>query len=90
MVVEIKPRLVEQMVHPGLAPVLVNLNQDEILVDGVRVGYVGTQPNAPITLLFSLAEATVHQIRHEVNLRDQAHVPQRSVNVVPEMPEEAE
>lgn len=79
MAVEIKKRFCEQATAPGLAPVQKRIEQDEILVNGVRVGYVGTQPAAPVTLLLEIAEADIAAVRAAVDERDGVATPDRVV-----------
>lgn len=83
--IEIRERFCMQRPHPSLEPVQKRIEQDEILVDGIRVGYCGTQRGAPLTLLFDVAEATLHQIKYELDKRDGVHNPSRKVAVAPKM-----
>ena len=83
--IETKKRYAIKQVDPRLEPIRKRIQQDEILVKGLRVGYCGTQRDAPLTLLVPLAEATLHQIKEALDQRDGQPCPNRRVVVCPQM-----
>ena len=81
--VEVKERWCDKATKLGI--VRQRIEQDEILVDGTRVGYCGTHRGAPLTLLMPVAEATLHAIKYELDKRDQSRELNRRVSVAPRM-----
>lgn len=88
--IEIKERYAVRQYDPRLEPVRKRIEQDEILVNGVRVGYCGTHRGAPLTLLVPVAESTLYQIKFELDRRDQQGCNHRKVVVCPQMVNEEE
>ena len=83
MKVTLEQRFAVKEVHPSLPPQKKRIAQDAIRVNDVVVGYVGTQANAPLTLIVELDQATIAAIQKAVDERDGTGGHQRVVAKAP-------
>jgi len=68
---------------PGKASVEVTLAQDQVMVDGARVGYAPHGKGNALILLGELPESTVEAIKAHMDNRDGIEAIDRKVSVPP-------